>query len=88
MWMDHQLGRIGLINWQSRRNRRLTPAVGLWSLFLMGCALLALIAIGAQASGWLRLTGIAAWAPAALLLAAISVQVFSVLRAIVMWFAG
>jgi hypothetical protein len=86
--MDHQLGRIGLINWQSRRNRRLAPGIGLWTLILVGLALVGVIMMGAQAVGWLHLTGPSAWAPAALLLAAISVQVFSVLRAILLWFAG
>lgn len=86
--MDHQLGRIGLINWQSRRNRRASPGVGLGTAVLVACALFGMITMAAQAVGWLHLTGLWVWTPAGLILAAISVQLFAILRAVLLWFAG
>ena len=86
--MDHKLGRIGLINWQSRRNRRITTGASLWTFILVACALLGMVALTAQALGWLHLSGHLAWAPAGLLLVAISGQLLAVTRAVLLWFAG
>ena len=86
--MDHQLGRIDLINWQGRRNRRIKSGVSGWTVMLAACAVMGAGAMAAQAAGWVHWTGLLEIAPTALVLFAISAQLIAVARAALMWLAG
>jgi pheromone shutdown protein TraB len=88
--MDHDLGGIGLINWQGRRYRRIKPSVGagLWTAVLVICGLLAVAMLTAQAVGWLRWTGVLALLPAALALLALSSRLVALVRGALGWLAA
>ena len=86
--MDHQFGRIDLVTWQGRRNRRLKTGVSPWTILLVVCAVLGAAAMTAQGEGWVHWTGPVAAAPAALVLIALSVQLVAVARAALTWLAG
>lgn len=76
-----------MIRWQGRRNRhRNGPTV--WTVLLVLFALAGAASMGAQAAGWTHLTGNAAYLPGLLLLLAVSMQAFTVLRAGLKWLAG
>ena len=86
--MDHQLGRIDLINWQGRRTRTVKPSVNLWTVLIVLCAVFGAVTMAAEAAGWLHWTGLLSLAPAALVLFAISAQLVAVARAALIWLAG
>ena len=86
--MDHQLGRIDLICWQGRRNRRAKPGVTPWTILLVACAVLGASAMAAQGAGWVHWTGRLAGIPAGLLLVAVSAQLVAVARAGLLWLVG
>ena len=88
MRMDHDLGRIDLIHWQGRRNRRLKSGVSAWTVVVGTCALVGAGAVVAQAAGWLQWTGLLAAVPALLVLLALSAQLVTVVRATVGWLTG
>ncbi len=62
--MDHQLGRIDLINWQGRRNRRIKQGVTPWTVIIVACAVFGATMMAAQAAQWLHWTGLLACASA------------------------
>lgn len=86
--MDRELGRVDLINWQSRRSRAPRRGVGPWAAACMAGLVLGVILAAAQAAGWLRWTGPLAAAPAALVLVAVAGQIVAVTRAVLAWLAG
>ncbi len=86
--MDHQLGQIGLVYWQSRRNRRAKTGVSAWTFLVAGCVVAGAAATAAQAMGWLHWTGPLAAAPAALMLLALASQVVAAARAVLAWLGG
>lgn len=86
--MDQQLGRIDLVRWQGRRDRRISPGVRPWTVFIVGCALTGATAMAAEALGWLPLTGPVAVVPPALILVALSAQLVNIVRALLAWLAG
>jgi hypothetical protein len=88
--MDHDLGRIDLINWQGRRNRRTRPGpgAGIWTVVLVVCGALAVAMLAAQAAGWLRWTGLLAALPAALALLALSPRLAAMVQAARAWISG
>jgi hypothetical protein len=85
--MDHKLGRIGLVSWQGKPNRRFKAGIRPWTVVVVICALLGAAGAGAQALGWLPRTGPFAVVPPALILLAISAQLVAAARAIQTWFA-
>jgi hypothetical protein len=86
--MDHKLGRIGLVTWQGKPNRRFKAGIRPWTVVVVICAIVGAVATGAQALGWLTLTGPLAVAPPALILLAISAQLVAAVRALLTWFAS
>ncbi len=86
--MDHQLGRIDLINWQGRRNRRLKSNVSAWTVVIVSCATLGAVSMAAQIASWLHWSGPMAAVPAGLVLFAVSAQLVAVVRAALMWLVG
>ena len=86
--MDHELGRISLINWQGRRARRLKPSISPWTVILVICAALGTAGATAEGAGWVHWTGPVAAAPAVLLFIAISSQLVALARAALTWLAG
>ena len=86
--MDHQLGRIDLINWQGRRNRRIKSSISPWTVLIVLCAVFGAATMAAEAAGWLRWTGLLSVAPAAMVLFAISAQLVAVARAALIWLSG
>ncbi len=86
--MDHQLGRIDLIRWQGRRNRRLKTGVSAWTVLIGACALVGCAALAAQASGALPWTGPLGAAPAVLVLFALGAQILAMARAAFTWLKG
>jgi hypothetical protein len=88
MRMDHDLGRIDLISWQGRKNRRIKSGVNVWTVIVVACAVLGGVSITAQATGWLQWTGLLAVVPAGLVLLAVGAQLVAVVRATLIWLAG
>jgi hypothetical protein len=86
--MEHQPGRLSVISWQSRRNRRAAPGLSAWTVVCVACILFGGAATVAQAAGWLRLTGLLAAIPPGLVLVAVLGQVAAVTRAVLVWLAG
>jgi hypothetical protein len=79
---------LALIYWQTRRNRRAKGGLSGWTALSVVCLLAGFGLTGAQAAGWLHLTGTAAMAPAGLVLFAIAGQLVTVARAMVAWLRG
>ena len=86
--MDHNLGRIDLVTWQGRQNRRIKSGVGMGTILLAVAALIGMVLTVSQLAGWIVWTGPLALAPGGLLLLALSVQVVAVVRAALTWLAG
>ena len=86
--MDHQLGKIDLICWQGRRNRRIRSGVTPWTVMIVACAVFGATMMAAQAAEWLHWTGLLAAAPVTLVLLAISAQIVGVVRAALIWLGG
>jgi hypothetical protein len=86
--MDHRLGQIHLIAWQTRKTRRLKPGASGWTLLALTCACLGLVGAVAEAVGWVHLPGLAASVPAALVLLAFTLQLGAMLRGVLAWIAG
>jgi hypothetical protein len=86
--MDHRLGRIDLIRWQGRRNRRLKTGLSPWTLALMGCGFLGGLALAAQLAGLVPFTGVLAGVPAGLVVLAVAAPVVAVARAAIAWLIG
>ncbi len=86
--MDQQLGRIDLVRWQGRRDRRINSGVRPWTVFIIGCAVVGATAMAVQAVGWLTLSGPVAVVPPALILVAVSAQLVAIVRALLAWLAG
>jgi hypothetical protein len=86
--MDHKLGRIGLVSWQGKPNRRFKAGIRPWTVVVVICAVLGAAGTAAETLGWLPRTGPLAVAPPALILLAISAQLVAALRAVLTWFAN
>ena len=86
--MDYQLGQPGLIYWQSRKARRPSGRVGLWTSFTVVCAVAGLLTLAGQMLGWMHFHGPLAMLPAGLLLVAINAQLFAAARSALAWLAG
>jgi hypothetical protein len=86
--VDQQLGRINLVRWQGRRDRRINAGVRPWTVFIIGCAVLGGAAMALEAFGWLSLSGPLAVLPPALILVAVSAQLVAIVRALLTWLAG
>lgn len=76
-----------MIRWQGRRNRQ-RSGPSLWAILLVLFALTGAASMGAQAVGWIHLSGMSAYLPGLLLLLAVSMQALTVLRAGLKWLAG
>lgn len=83
-----RFGDAGLVRWQGRGNRRARRGVSLWTWICAVCAVAGAALMAAQMAGALHWTGAAAAAPAGLMLAAISLQLLAVARAVLAWLAG
>lgn len=79
---------LALIYWQTRRNRRSKGGLSGWATLGVVCLLTGFGLTGAQAAGWLRLSGPAAMAPAGLVLFAIAGQLAAAARAMLAWLRG
>jgi hypothetical protein len=88
MGMDHQLGQPGLIYWQSRRLRRASSRVSVWTIVAAVCAIAGLAALVTQMAGWVHFKGLLAAAPAALLILAVNARLLAGARAALAWLAG
>ena len=88
MGIDHDLGRIDLITWQGRKNRRIKSSVNVWTVIVVACAVLGGVSITAQATGWLQWTGLLAAVPAGLVLLAVGAQLVAIIRAALIWLGG
>jgi hypothetical protein len=86
--MDHKLGRIDLVTWQGKPNRRFKAGIRPWTVVVVICAIVGAVGAGAQAFGWLPRTGLLAVFPPALILLAISAQLVAAVRAVLTWFAS
>ena len=86
--MDHQVGRINLIRWQGRRNRKVRTGVRPWTAIFIACAVLGAATMSAQAAGWLNWTGALGSVPAGLVLVAIAIQLVGTTRWLLTWLAG
>ena len=86
--MDRELGRIELIYWQSRRNRRAKSGLSPWTAASVVGLLLGATLTAAQAAGWLHWAGPFAAAPAALVLVAVAGRLVAVARAALGWLGG
>jgi hypothetical protein len=88
MGMDHQLGQPGLINWQSRKLRRPSSRLGVWTILVTLCAIAGLASLAGQLAGWIHFKGLLAALPAVLLILAVNAQLFAGARAAFAWLAG
>ena len=79
---------LALISWQTRRNRRSNGVVSGWTALSVACLLAGFGLTGAQAAGWLHLSGWMTMAPASLVLFAIAGQLVTVSRAMLAWLRG
>jgi hypothetical protein len=77
----------GVITWQ-KHGRRARPTFGPLTLLLIPCAVIGGVILVCQLSGWIQWSGPLAVTPAAMLLVAISGQLFGLARAALRWFAG
>ena len=86
--MDHHLGRIDLVSWQSPRSRKMKLSVSLWTMTLLATALVGLLLLAAQVAGWLELDGPLAAVPAALILLLVGAKFIQGVRATLAWLGG
>ncbi len=86
--MEYHPGGMGVVSWQSRRNRRAEPGLSAWTVLAVACIVVGGLATAAQALGWLHLTGLFAVIPPGLMLLAVVGQLGAVTRAVLVWLAG
>ncbi len=86
--MDQPSLHLGVVSWQSRRNRRARPGLRVWTVLAVACILFGGAATAAQAAGWLHLNGLLAAIPPGLVLLAVLGQLVAVARAVMLWLAG
>jgi hypothetical protein len=79
---------IGVVSWQSRRNRRSASGLSPWTVLAVACFVFGGAATAAQAVGWLHWTGVLAAIPPGLVLLAVLGQLGAVTRAVLVWLAG
>ena len=86
--MDHHLGRIDLVSWQSPRSRKMKLSVSPWMMTLSAAALVGLLLLVAQLVGWLNLDGPFAVIPAMLVLTLVGAKLIQGVRATLAWLGG
>ncbi len=86
--MEHRIGTINLIRWQSPRSRRSASGKLAWNVLMAACALAASATLAAQATGALPWWGSFSLLPAGLLALSIATRVFAAGKAVVAWLVG
>ncbi len=86
--MDHNLGRIDLITWQTPRNRRMKLGVTPWTVILAASAMVGLPLIAAQTAGWVHIDGPIAAVPSMLVLLVVGAKLIEGVRALLSWLGG
>ncbi len=86
--MEHRIGTVSLIRWQSPRNRRAGSGKAAWTVLMAACALAASATLAAQAAGALPWWGVLSALPVAVLALSLAAQLVAVAKAVVAWLVG